>query len=145
MGSTGAYLHTSKQTHVFFPSQNTISQKKKRSASCCVKTPSTWHAMSCTGENISWNAVSRPDKIPGQYPHMRPPLPVKGLCIDGDDDLRPSSPRQRRTLQSDSRMDSMGEIGGRFSTVRSWWFVNQLRTKLAWSLIYSVKAECKVN
>ncbi len=46
--------------------------------------------------------------MPGPYPHMPPPLPVKGLCVDGDDGPRPSSARQRRTLQLDSRMESMG-------------------------------------
>ncbi len=46
------------------------------------------HHMQCplvqgTGENIFWNGVSRPDMMPGPYPHMPPPLPVKGLCVDG--------------------------------------------------------------
>lgn len=43
--------------------------------------------------------------MPGQCPHMPPALPVKGLCIDGDDCHRPSSVK---TLQLDSRMEGMG-------------------------------------
>lgn len=60
-----------------------------------------------TGENISLNAVSRPDMMPGQYLHMPPPLPVKGLPVDEDDGRTLSSARQRRTPRWDLRMESM--------------------------------------
>ncbi len=79
------------------------------------------HHMQCplvqgTGENIFWNGVSRPDMMPGQYPHMPPPLPVKGLCVAGDDGHRPSSARQRRNSSIGFKN---GEYGGRLSTVKS--------------------------
>ncbi len=119
--STGVYLHTSKQTQVFFSkskqNSNFTEEKKEislhRVVSLGPATKFRLHHMQCplvqgTGENIFWNGVSRPDMMPGQYPHMPPPLPVKGLCVDGDDGHRPSSARQRRTLQLDSRMESMG-------------------------------------
>ena len=39
---------------------------------------------------------------------MPPPLPVKGLHVDGDGGRGLSSARQKRTLQLDLRMESMG-------------------------------------
>ncbi len=54
--------------------------------------------------------------MPGQYPHMPPPLPVKGLCVDGDDGHRPSSAMAEKNSSIGFKN---GEYGGRLSTVKS--------------------------
>ncbi|XP_039599074.1 stonustoxin subunit beta-like [Polypterus senegalus] len=47
-----------------------------------------------------------PDMMPGQYLHMPPPLPVKGLPVDEDDGRTLSSARQRRSPRWDLRMEN---------------------------------------
>nr|XP_055059783.1 uncharacterized protein LOC129443303 [Misgurnus anguillicaudatus] len=51
--------------------------------------------------------LERPEMMPGQYLHMPPPLPVKGLPVDEDDGRTLPSARQRRTPRWDLRMESM--------------------------------------
>jgi len=51
--------------------------------------------------------TQKDDMMPGQYLHMPPPLPVKGLPVDEDDGRTLSSARQRRTPRWDLRMESM--------------------------------------
>ncbi len=116
------YLQTSTNTSVFFPSQNKIvislREKKKsvlhRVVSLGPATKFRLHHMQCplvqgTGENnlLEWRI--QPDMMPGQYPHMPPPLPVKGLCVMGMTVI--DLPRQAEKNSSIGfKMESMGGV-----------------------------------